>query len=585
MISQKTQFSFSSFLQMQATAYMRSWIAWESRLSQVPRRNQKHGSRLPRVILVLDCSGSMGNRVSEIANNWFPRTLIKEGYDCHTPADVIGFSHEAFVLKRGNNNGNTPTLEDLTEMKTSCLGVTKMGGVFDLLQKMILEDPNSAFLIVAISDGEIQDVRECLAAAERVAPVLRFAQIKVCMIRLKTSLFANPDTRALASIGLIDTSTDSSIHDITADSQMFSHILSEAIQASSKSVHTVSTQTNCLRRFPSDAPAKRLTCGAEGIVFLASDVTSLSCDGNVLRCEQKPFKDCEEAEILQTFCDTVEHHVRFLNVTGLSTKAIVEWFHQLKTLLESSNNAVMRPEPGFQSRLQRILRETRKTERKCINELLMNAGTERVKTLNSAQQADYLRTTQSKKLARRVEKTAAKEDSKESSEESVAYHLQALRAKILTETKEGAKDLGNEERSFYSLFTMREALCELFEWVKNEEELSRMDILSLLKLVGHVGLCYHSFTGDLVDPYTFYVDEIFETPLSCNDLREANSQKSHDGECYVLEAPAHHKHVITGVMPLRFMQEALFDLIPLEIQRAHASINMRKMTHPCPKTI
>jgi hypothetical protein len=549
--------------------------------------------RLPRVILVLDCSGSMKGNVGQIVNDWFPHALIKEGYDPQTPADVVAFSDDAFLLTIQKTTGKgtpcTPTLQDLTHMRTDALNGTQMAGVFRLLQKIIVEDPKSAFLIVAVSDGEIQDTHVCLAEVKKVAPTLSFAQVKVCMVRLQTSSWANPDTRALASIGLLDTSTDSSIHDIMCgDVVSFGCILSEAIQQSSKGIHVVSSRTNSLRRLPSDAPTNRLTFAAERFVFLAGDTTSVECDGKALTCTKKSFDGYEDQkldhkldhklddEVLRTFCEAVEHHVRFLQVAGLQTQVIVEWFSQLRDLISTASSAS--PEPVYKTRLQRILREARKTEKKCINEVLACAGEERVKSLNSAQQADYLRSTKNKKLAHRVEKY--ENATKEKSDAKQNVQFEALRAKILHEesSEKSSEEKSSEERSFYSLLTMREALKELFGSVNNDD-LERMGILGLVRLIGHVGLGYSACVGDLVDPYTFRVEKIFETPLSCNDLREANSQKSH-GECYVLKPPAHNNDTITGVVPIRFFQPDLFDLIPVEIQRAHASINMRKMLAP-----
>src|SRR6185369_11798927 len=84
------------------------------------------------------------------------------------------------------------------------------------------------------------------------------------------------------------------------------------------------------------------------------------------------------------------------------------------------------------------------------------------------------------------------------------------------------------------------------------------------------------------DPYNFHVLSILGGGfLSTNDLREANSTLV-CGQQAELMAPG-TTTIITGVLPLRYLNPQLFDIVwkdGMKLLEAHASINMRRMLAP-----
>ena len=530
---------------------------------------------LPTIVVVMDLSGSMGHLAAIVLSDCIPSAMQQAGYDIATArVRVITFAYHS---QRLLIDGQTPTGKDLQATYCQGNGGTYMSGVFELLRPEMRGLKNIA--LFGISDGEIADVAETLRVAQNFSHD-NVAHVEVAMIRLITSRTSNPDTRALACLGQFGTNGTHAIYDVKADStanaapwrQEMTQLLKKHLQP--RSLLTV----NCanIRRTPCDDPSNVLhLCPMvdNGMIFLASSTpTTLNVDG-------KDYIVREVNELsphaMQFFCDYASTKLQLYNILGFNIDVMKLWFNKFATLSDNDSGL---PITNMKLRMQRFQRRMASGLRGAIADVLQNANQDRLRALNQTQQqaADYLRQSASKALAKRNCKNTMQQNNRGDTN-TLAQQV----ANMVTQYHKLLNcDIAEQECSFFSVCTNHDAFACLAQ--ENKLDFDAMADLDLLRVVGLLGVCYNHKPADFVDPYLFRVNDVFGgTYLNLADLREANSQKI-AGVTAELNAPGTHT-TITGVVPLRCLSPALFDLFwqhGMKVFEAHCSLNMRRMLAP-----
>lgn len=525
---------------------------------------------LPTILIVQDVSGSMGNLVSSVLSGALPSAMLEKGYNPNTDVHVITFASDAKILKV---NGKIPTIRTLQNEFFQGDGFTNLAGVFELVKHRLSKCENVCMF--AVSDGEIGDVQETLRIAKNYYDSSS-ARVDVTMIRLKTSHHSNPDTVALACLGQFSTIGEHNIFDVETagktNNELIEHLKLLFMQHISTDTATFEIEARNIRRSPSDVPLHKVIAQKSTVLLLPVECKELKIDGvsYPILMQETISKTC-----VVNFCDYVRSQLQLQNVIGNDVSVIKSWFTKLEASLNSSQMSSV-SDHAMLSRVKQMTKQCSRLFKSQVQYVLECANQDKLKNLNAQQKADYLRQSNSMSLAKRMMKNKGQQ-----SERGENETLQFQGDKILQTLRLMKDDLktDNCEVSFYSVNNNQESYDCLLEENIDCFQLADLDIL---RLFGLLGVTYHHKPGDFVDPYIFHVKQVLAGGfLSLADLREANSTKL-NGVQAELQAPGTHTN-ITGVIPLRFLNPRIFDIVwnhGMKILEAHASINMRRMLAP-----
>ncbi len=144
--------------------------------------------KLPRVIFVLDRSGSMGAWVG-YGRRALQAALQQLGFPEETPFCFITFESRTELIKVDGNR--YPTVFDLDKRTLNHInssGSTCMSGVMPHLLAELQQPGHSSFAIVVVSDGCIDsgDVDRTINAAQRAATELGVSSVPIHGVLLRT---------------------------------------------------------------------------------------------------------------------------------------------------------------------------------------------------------------------------------------------------------------------------------------------------------------------------------------------------------------------------------------------------------------
>merc|ERR1719153_234751 len=148
--------------------------------------------RIP--VLILDCSGSMGQWVQRSVNAW-QRALKALNYREDTKVHIIEF--ESRTTKSSHDMG------DLDKLNMRSRGGTSMSGVAQELSTILTKYKDSNINIWLISDGQISDQQRFKESmTSQLAASLGSPNIAVVGVRLCCG-HSDPDVQAMSAVGLL----------------------------------------------------------------------------------------------------------------------------------------------------------------------------------------------------------------------------------------------------------------------------------------------------------------------------------------------------------------------------------------------
>ena len=105
-------------------------------------------SRRPNAVLILDCSGSMGNWVQRSVTAW-QQALKAQHYEEEDEVHIIEFESETKMSRH--------KVKDLDKLDMRCRGGTYMAGVVFELETVLNKYKGETVSIWVVSDGQIFD--------------------------------------------------------------------------------------------------------------------------------------------------------------------------------------------------------------------------------------------------------------------------------------------------------------------------------------------------------------------------------------------------------------------------------------------
>eukprot|EP01064_Diplonema_japonicum_P010131 TRINITY_DN1747_c0_g1_i2.p1 TRINITY_DN1747_c0_g1~~TRINITY_DN1747_c0_g1_i2.p1 ORF type:complete len:1469 (+),score=315.49 TRINITY_DN1747_c0_g1_i2:45-4451(+) len=528
----------------------------------------------PLPVIVFDRSASMGLWCHAALKNALPQAFSELGYAPSQRVIVLAFNSALEVY-------------DTRLSQLANLNITAQGGtcIFDALQYLTRiianhDDLKTPLNVLVVSDGQVADKDRAVAYTRDTVSANCDRSVNVGLLRIKTRDDDNPDTRAMACIGAFSTTgrtgvIDVDLRDELPGSEHGVALVRRAVVGSlkhSSAMSTTLTVDGGAAPLPSVNAQKTITVStahASYVYVAQSSMTEATVGGIV--CSVQEMGRPHTEEVLHGSLECLENQLKIWQVVGICDdrtivnevqQRIVKWLMALKQIMYETPAEELRV--STRDRVKKLLTEYEKRKKSVCVRLLQMSTADCVSALNSAQQADYLRTSvtkQTKKLACRAKHK----------DEELGFDDLCKRVVSNVLALEFPEEDRAEDVSFYSQTSM----CEVLQAVEEVVHVAD-DILSddLLKIVGGLGVPYCAHVAEYPDPWRYRITEMYTGMLiNESDLWTAHRQ----GGGVPLECPGRQGSLITGVIPLNkgkameFYNRKMTDLAELQ-----AAVCMRR---------
>ena len=228
------------------------------------------------LIMIVDRSGSMGQSYTKIFKNVMPLLLEKINYPQDKEVHFITFDSDIEYRKINKNGFLNPNSENAR-------GCTYMKGVFEQLGK-IINNPNSAYRILTLSDGDLHDSQETSITASSFYETIKGKyNINSQAIRFFSYSGANPDTLGLASVLQFNTVKQAQLLDVNAkdDEQVIADQLSKLFIADGLGNKIIFySDKNNIKNAPWDPNTNELALAPGRNIFWLDDLSKFTIKFN-----------------------------------------------------------------------------------------------------------------------------------------------------------------------------------------------------------------------------------------------------------------------------------------------------------------
>jgi hypothetical protein len=503
-----------------------------------------------QLVVILDVSGSMDNCVARLSENILPDLFSALGYTESDQVVWITFTTESKMT--------IMSLQELRRWKVPYQGGTNMAGALPLLASALQESQEPSFRILTISDGDISDQTKTQTEAAAVAELVKGMNITIeaHAVRFMTMYGGNPDTRALSSVLQLNTNGNvelAAVQYTMTDEEIVESLLKIFVEHDAAAI-SVNVKGANVKRNPWETMERTSLRVGQGTNFFWFDKVPEHIEVNGTPVQ---FSVSSEALLPDRYLGLVQkplnayiQRAKILKVinTTESLREIRQMMHYFESLekywfeLEfASKNADNQSNlNGLQQRAFK-LKEFIKRNKKSIGQKFAEImNDDLVNKLNSAQQAEYLRTLDTGKNARSVAKRGAKLD--------VEFDFDSIVHGEVLEMHSHLDELNDVDDSTHLVsFVSQEttlggikAVCSLVD----ENILNDCSAVQILELFNIVGVPCSATVGDYPDPMTYRITKMhYDCHVSLADVLVSQSQQ------YTLVTPGSQEE-ITNVVPV-----------------------------------
>ena len=418
------------------------------------------------LIVIVDRSGSMGQSYTKLFKKIIPLLLDKIRYPPNKQVHFITFDSNIEYRKITKN-------EFLNAQKENARGMTYMHGVFDELQKIIL-NKDLSYRILTLSDGDLHDSKETSnAASEFYNQIKGQFNINSQAIRFFSSKDANPDTLGLASVIQLNTVKQATLLDVNAkdEESVIAEQLSKLFISDGlgNKILLLSDKQN-MQIAPWENKSNEIVLAPGRNIFWLDDVSKFQIkinEENPIEPQIKNDVDINTQNYSIILADKIKEFITKLKILKIleNTKAqeeiekMVKFFKEFEDNLEKVDKEELVLKDGkMNSRIQYIKGLINKRKGLISNQMEAIKNEEKLSQLNSQQKADYLRNVENTKLGKSLEKRAV--NSGTDFTEIIKEEIKPMN-QHLSELNE--IDYSNVPKSFYSTSSTLESLKELCE--------------------------------------------------------------------------------------------------------------------------
>ena len=503
-------------------------------------------SNTPKMVIILDVSGSMGSQVTRFVQNIIPK-MVKAVYGSNISNTVtlITFSSEGDV---NIYESDFMDISQLTNIYAS--GCTYMAQAIDKFYEMIENKKfnNKIFRILTLSDGELHDQDSTMKSADKLKQLVQQEKIVINSqsLRLFTSS-SQPDTRGLSSMLQLSTKGKQMLVDIDCNflsDDLIVNIISELFinDGLGNSIMLKSKlKENCLQEEPwlPTTDSIYLFPGINSFwINLKSPKEELTkeIENNFVICnkngEEKKIKcvineDVSEKNYQELIKDKIDFYFKQLKVFKIvnteeslsKMDKIISFFNNLEEGIFAKN---IQPKSATEFKLyeraQNLKNIIKRRQTSLTNKMREIRNDDKINQLNSKQQAEYLREINiNDKTGKSLAKRAVGE----------GLDFDEVIRKEVVEIVNHIKELDTVDESkltpsFYSTCNTLEGIKSVCDFYKDAvkdnifDEVTANDILKLINIVGVAG---NSQIGNYPDPMTYRVKAIYPgTFISLSDI-------------------------------------------------------------------
>lgn len=477
---------------------------------------------VPCTVLILDVSGSMYLAAQSFASTIFPAMLDKLGYSRVDKVTLITFSDWV--------DATDLTVDELRNYEVSDQGGTFMAGVIPCLSKVLMDLPaTSTVRILTLSDGELFDVEQTIAAANELAASVMNLSLSISSHAVRYG--GQVDTRALCSIlQLNSTGRVSSlveINSLSCESSVVSSIASVFENDGLCNVMHGSVTKNVVVSSPwmKDSATSTFMIFPEimNYVWFTEPVASIIIEGEVIPLQSQPVMYGKEFyDQFKPLIDSITQRAKMLMLLNTNDgseelQGMVQYFSDLEAMFYQMEEKAEESRPegleGLKFRAAMIKSRLAKTSRSVNRILAEIANDSQITKLNSQQAAEYLRALTSSRSAKGLARRAA--NSSYDFDGVVVSEAKAMR-KHLSELN--SIDDSNHAVSYVSFDTTLGGIKSVCALVDEGliDYASHLDILALLNIVG---IPCTGPIGDFPDAMTYRIQSMhFDCHASISDL-------------------------------------------------------------------
>ena len=503
-------------------------------------------SNIPKLVIILDISSSMGNQVERFIQKIIPGVVknIKGSNNSNT-VTLITFESEGCVKIYENDFMDISQLKNITAK-----GCTYMAQAVDKFYDMILNKKyeNKIYRILTLSDGELFDQDLTMKSADKLKQLLLQEKIIVNSqaLRLFTSS-SQPDTRGLSSMLQLTTKGKQMLVDIDCNflsDELIINIISELYQndgLGNSYILKSKLKENCLQEEPWFPPNNSLYLfpGINSFWINLKSPKDNICkeiEDNFVICNnngnEEKIKciindDLSEKNYQELIKDKIDFYFKQLKVFKIvntedslsKMDKIISFFNNLEEGIFAQNSQPKSPtEFKLYERSQTLKNIIKRRQTSLTNKMREIRNDDKINQLNSKQQAEYLREINindktGKSLAKRAIVEGLEFDKIIRKEvEEMSKHIKEL----------DSIDESKLTNSFYSTCNTLDgirAVCNFYQdAIKDNisEDVTANDIMKLINIVGVAG---NAKIGNYPDPMTYRINNIYpSTFISLSDI-------------------------------------------------------------------
>ena len=562
-------------------------------------------SNVPGFIIILDISGSMGQEVPRMVNKIIPTVLNDiNGTKASNAATLITFSSKNDV------NVYTGDSSYISKLNLYANGCTYMSSAIDKLSDMIINNTinNKIVRLLSISDGELHDQDDTMKSAEKLKKLL---ESKNCVvnsqaIRLKTG-FCEPDTRGLSSMVQLSTIGKQMLIDINcseSDLNITEKIDNLFINDGLGNSFELKSEENIFQEDPWLPKTNKIYL-FPGINSFWIDINLLSdkicdeiankvkifdSDGKIqdIKCILKDeLSDQNYQELIKDKIDFYFKQLKVLKVVNTQESLekmdkIISFFNNLEEGI-FARNAQMKNSSNFKlyERAQVLKMVIKRRQTSLANKMREIRNDDKINTLNSKQQAEYLRNVQ-------INDKTGKSLAKRALGGSIDFDETVRKEVIQIYKNVHELDNINESKltnSFYSTCNTLEgirAVCKFYEDAIKEDIFEETTANDILKIINIVGIAGYNEIGNFPDPMTYRIKTLYPgTFVSLSDILTAYELTG--GQNLKEIGSKNEINISVPYFESEEIQKFLMKYAP-KLLEYHSSVSMRRILAEVPYT-
>ena len=515
-----------------------------SKNSDLLKINSSSISNTPKMIIILDVSGSMGEQVPRFVQKIIPR-ILNNIYKSNSSYSITLITFSCF----GDLNIYEGNSEQISKYNIYADGGTYMAQAVDVLYEMILNKKyeNKIYRILTLSDGELHDQENTMESADKLKKLLQKENLVVNSQSVRLITGYQPDTRGLSSMIQLSTTGKQMMIDIKCHelgdneiSNLISDLfindgLGESIILESK------LKDNCLLEEPWSSPNNSIYLFPGNNTFwihlkTPKDDICKEIENNFIL----KFKDNTTSKIKcfitddvsidnyqELIKDKIDFYFKQLKVFKVvnteeslsKMDKIIEFFNNLEeNIFSKDTSPISATQFKLYERAQSIKILIKRRKISLTNKMREIRNDDKINLLNSKQQAEYLREIDikditGKSLAKRALGGGIDFDDIVRKEViQIAKHINEL----------DSIDESKLTSSFYSTCNTLDGIRAVsnfyHEAVKDNifEETTANDII---KIINIVGVAANALIGNFPDPMTYRLKTLYPgTFISLSDI-------------------------------------------------------------------